>query len=163
MSPVFPASQIFPGGQMTDLPEYVGAFDETALLEMVAPGNVEQGVNYSITLALLAQFLTAITTAVTIIEQGATLGDPYVVSPEEYRILFNKTVPSDSYAEIGGGAERTTPVMVRDIYGNADAFPISVSFTGTCDGIASPIVIAAPYGGYVFNPLPNGNWYLTNT
>ncbi len=152
----------FNGGQMTDLPEYDGAFDETALLELVSPGNPEEGVNYSITLQLLSSFIIAGMSLPTIITTGATLGDPYVAETTDFRILLNKTVASDSYVDIGGGADRDSPVMVKDLKGDADTNNITVSFTGTCDGNASPIVISAAYGGWTFNPLADGNWYLTS-
>lgn len=148
---------------MTDLPEYTGAFDGTALLELVAPGTAADGVNYSITLEVLASFIIAAIATPTIITSGATVGDPYEALETDYRILLNKTVASASYVDIGGGADRVSPIMVRDIKGDAATNNISVSFTGTCDGLASPIVIDAPYGGYSFNPLSDGNWYLTNT
>lgn len=163
---VVPSAQslvTYNGGQMTDLPEYTGAFDGTALLEMVSPGDVAEGVNYSITLDLLASFIIAGTSAPTIITAGATVGSPYVALVTDYRILLDKTTPSPSYVNIGGGAGRSAPIMVRDLLGDADVNNITITFTGTADGNASPIVISNPYGGWVFNPLPNGNWYLTNT
>jgi hypothetical protein len=153
--------QTYNGGQMTDLPEYDGDFDPTALIEIVAPGNVEEGINYSLTLAVLASYIIASITSPTIITEGATSGDIYDAASDDYRILLNKTVPSDSYVDIGGGADRVSPVMVKDMAGNAATYNITVSFTGTCDGNASPIVISADYGGWVFNPLTDGNWYLT--
>lgn len=159
-----PVIDTFNGGQMTDLPEYAGPYDPTALLELVAPGNEEEGINYSITLALLATYLINNLTDPTIITTGATLGSPYQVLSADNRVLVNKTVPSDTYVTLDAASDRGfTPVMIRDLAGNADVHPISVSFTGTCDGLSSPIVINAPYGGWVFNPLANGNWYLTST
>ncbi len=53
-------NQTFAGGQMTDLPPYTGGYDPTALIEIVAPGNVEDGINYSITLGALSALLTPI-------------------------------------------------------------------------------------------------------
>lgn len=161
---VVPSPITFQGGQMTDLPSFEDAqFDGTELFEVVAPGNVEDGVNYSITSLVLAQLLSLLTVSNTIITTGATTGDPYEVPSDETRILINKTVASDTAVDIGGGADRLLPVMVRDLAGNADTYNISVSFTGTCDGLSSPIVISNPYGGWVFNPLEDGNWFLTNT
>lgn len=161
---VFPATPVFAGGQMTDLPEYDGPYDPTALLEIVAPGNEEEGVNYSITLALLASYLLSFFVDPTIITEGATLGDPYVAEVTDNRILLNKTVASPSYIDLGSPTDRGfTPVMVRDLKGDANTNNISVSFIGTCDGLSSPIVIDAPYGGWVFNPLASGKWYLTST
>lgn len=156
--------QAFAGGQMTDLPEFTTAYDATALVELVSPGDPDAGINYSITLALLASFINALPVTPTIITSGATLVSPYEALITDTRVLLNKTVGAASYIDIGGGADRDfTPIMVRDLKGDADVNNISVSFTGTCDGIASPIVISNPYGGWVFNPLDDGNWYLTNT
>lgn len=148
---------------MTDLPDFTGDFDGTELFEVVAPGNVAQGVNYSVTSLRLALLFAQVAFTQTIITTRATLGDPYDALPSDLRVLLNKSVPSPSYVDIGGGAGRTLPIMVRDLLGDAETNNITVSFTGTCDGLASPIVINANYGGYTFNPLPSGNWYLTNT
>lgn len=156
--------QTYNGGQMTDLPEFPGPFDGTELFEIVAPGNVEEGINYSVTLLLLAQYIIGFVTDPTIITSGATIGSPYAALVADTRILLNKTVGAASYVNLGApGIRSFSPVMVRDLKGDADTNNITISFTGTADGIASPIVISNPYGGWVFNPLSNGNWYLTNT
>jgi hypothetical protein len=165
VNPISP--EVFQGGQMTDLPVFTGTLDGTELLEIVAAGagqDIEtEGVNYSITSEMLAQLISMVIAAPTIITEDATPGDPYDVAATETRILFNKTVGAASGADIGGAVARNNvPVMVRDVKGDADVNNISVFFTGTCDGIASPIVITAAYTGYIFNPLPNGNWYLSN-
>jgi hypothetical protein len=165
VNPVFPV--VFNGGQMTDLPEFSGTLNGQELIEVVA-GPVDsdlaaEGVNYSITSLLLAQLIIGVSATPTIITEDATPVDPYEVATTETRILFNKTVGAASGADIGGAiARNNVPVMVRDIKGDADVNTIEVSFTGTCDGLASPITISSSYGGYVFNPLPDGNWYLSN-
>lgn len=157
-----PNGQVFQGGQMTDLPEYDGPFDPTALIEIVAPGNEAEGVNYSLTLLLLAQYLIASIYAPTIIEDGATIVDPYEALVTDQRLLVNKTVGAATYIDLGSPADRVyTPIMVRDLKGDAESNNITVSFNGTVDGLASPIVISTNFGGYVFNPLATGNWYLT--
>lgn len=149
---------------MTDLPEYDGVYDATALIEIVAPGNVEEGINYSISLGTLGAYILAALTDPTIITSGATLGAPYEVLTTDVRVLVNKTVASASYIDLGAATARVlSPVMIRDLKGDAATNNITVTFTGTCDGLASPIVIDAAYGGWVFNPLADGNWYLTNT
>ena len=161
VNPVFPV--VFNGGQMTDLPVFSGTFDGTELFEVVAPGNVALGVNYQITAALFGALIGGLVQAPSIILAGATVGTPYAPTSLETRVLLNKTVGASSFINIGGGAARNNrPIMVRDIKGDADVHPISVAFTGTCDGLASPIVISSPFSGYIFNPLPNGNWYLSN-
>lgn len=152
----------FAGGQMTDLPEFGGPFDGTELIEVVAPGNADAGINYAVTTLLLATYFAGLNALPTIITSGATVGSPYAALPTDTRVLFNKTVGAASYCSLGAAVGRgTTPVMVRDLKGDADVNNITVSFTGTCDGLASPIIISAPYGGWTFNPLSNGNWYLT--
>lgn len=165
VNPVSPVT--FNGGQMTDLPEFSGTLDGTELIEIVAAGAGQnlatEGVNYSIPSNLLATLLFAVGFAPTIVETGATIGDPFEPTAIMSRVLINKTVPSNSYIDLGGAVDRNDlPVMVRDIANNADTYPISVAFTGTCDGMASPIIINSANAGYIFNPLPNGNWYLSN-
>lgn len=155
---------VYNGGQMTDLPEFVGPFDGTELFEIVAPGNVTEGINYAVTADLLAAFIGQVQALPTIITSGATVGSHYAALVTDTRILLNKTIASASYIDLGSATARgVLPIMVRDLKGDANTNNISVSFTGTADGLSSPIVIDAPYGGWVFNPLPNGNWYLTNT
>ena len=162
VNPVFPV--VFNGGQMTDLPIFSGTFDGTEMFEVVAPGNEALGVNYSITALLLSGLMFGFAQTPTIITSGATSIAPYVPSIFETRVLFNKAVGAASFTDIGGAVARNNrPIMVRDIKGDADVNNISVSFTGTCDGLASPIVIQSAYAGYWFNPLPNGNWYLSNS
>lgn len=152
---------------MTDLPVFSGSLDGSELVEIVAAPsgqtNEAAGVNYQITTLLLSNLIIGIQDTPTIITSGATTVAPYVALITDTRVLLNKTVGAASGVDIGGGAARANiPVMVRDIKGDADVNPITVTFTGTCDGIASPITIATPYAGYIFNPLPNGNWYLSN-
>jgi hypothetical protein len=87
---------------------------------------------------------------------------PYTALPAD-RVLLVDTSGGAVAINIGGGAARNGfDIEVRDITGNAVANNISVSYTGTVDGLASPITISAPFGGYVFNPLASGNWYLEN-
>lgn len=165
VNPVFPV--VFNGGQMTDLPEFSGTLNGQELLEVVAASLnadlVADGVNYSITSQLLALLLFAVGNAPTILTSGATVGVPYAALTSDVRVLLNKTVGAPSGVNIGGGAARNSvPIMVRDIKGDAGANSITVTFTGTVDGLASPIVINSNYAGYIFNPLPNGNWYLSN-
>jgi hypothetical protein len=165
VNPITP--DVFQGGQMTDLPVFSGTLNGTELIEVVAAPtgqtNVAAGVNYQITTLLLAQLLISTGDAPTIITAGATPGVPYPATSTDVRVLFNKTIGAASGVDIGGAAARNNlPIMVRDIKGDADVNNISVFFTGTCDGLPSPIVISTQYAGYTFNPLPNGNWYLSN-
>jgi len=146
---------IWQGGQMTDLPGFTGTFDGTELFEIVAPGNASDGLNYSITSAELVALIAQYQSAALVITSGATLVSPYSVPLLPSRFLIKKTIPSASYINFLSSVNYPAPVMIRDIAGNADANPITVSFAGaeTADGL-STVTINTPYGGYIFNPLP---------
>lgn len=146
----------FNGGQMTDLPEFVGtSFDGTELFEIVAPGNEEEGINYGIPSALLAALLVQITSLPTFITSGAA----YHSVAADTRILVNKTIGSATSVVLLGGASYKQPVLVKDLKGDADVNPITVTFaSGTLDGLSS-VVINNPFGYFWFNPLANGNFY----
>jgi hypothetical protein len=163
MPTALPQQQVFNGGQMTDLPEYDQDFDPTALMEIVSPGNVEEGVNYAITLALLSAFMMRQLLEPTIITDGADVGTPYDVDATDTRVLVNKTIGAATFIDLDDPTLRNyLPVLIMDIKGDADVNNITVTFTGTVNGLASPIVIDAPFGGWTFNPLDSGNWYLTS-
>lgn len=147
---------------MTDLPVYPGTeFDGSELLEIVAPGSAALGINYAISTLQIASLLPAFTYKNTIITSGATIGSPYAVLATDTRVLFNKTIGAASYALLGMAAVQRLPVLIKDLKGDADVNPITVNFTGgeTVDGLPQ-VVISTPYGGYWFNPLASGNWYL---
>lgn len=157
---------IFTGGQMTDLPSYSGAaFDGTELFEIVAPGNPANGINYGITSQQMALLFNAFVYVNTILTTGATLAVPYVVPTTVTRLLINKSVPSVTYISLQAASLYPgVPILIRDLAGNAQSgpYPIHVTFSGaeTCDGL-SEVVIGTDFGGYVFNPLSSGNWFLT--
>jgi len=161
-APFVPALDTFAGGQMTDLPVYNSTgFDGTELFEIVAPGNPNLGVNYSITSSLLAILLNAqVLGTPTIITSGATLGSPYNVLTSDTRILFNKTISSASYAVLGASSLQPIPVFFKDLKGDAATNPITISFTGgqLCDGL-STMVINSAYGWLELSPLASGGWY----
>lgn len=157
-----PFEGIFTGGQMTDLPPFLGGvFDGTELMEIVSPGNAAAGVNYGITIAQLAALIPGYSYVNTILTTGATVGTPYVVPTTVTRLLLNKTIPSASYVVLSAASTYPLPVLIRDLAGNASSNPITVTFNGseTCDGLTS-VVIGTDFGGYWFNPLKTGNWYL---
>lgn len=145
---------IFQGGQMTDLPAYPGNVDFTALMEIVSPGTAELGINYGITLAQLALIIGS-GGAPTIITAGAT----YNSVQTDTRILVNKTIGSATAITLLGAGQYFQPVLIKDLKGDADVNPITVNFTGTYDGIASPLTINTQGGWIWFNPLASGNWY----
>jgi hypothetical protein len=151
-----PQLGVFQGGQMTDLPAYSGALDVTALMEIVSPGNVLNGVNYKITIAQLALIVgSGSSAALTIITSGAS----YNSVQTDTRILVNKTVGSPTTVALLAGSSYFQPVLVKDLKGDAGTNNITVTFPGTFDGIASPLTISTNYGWIWLNPLPTGNFY----
>lgn len=145
---------------MTDLPEFSGTFDGLEVMEIVAAPSGEtneaSGVNYQITTELLAFLLgKAAYSALTIITSGAS----YDSVDTDTRILVDKTVGSATTINLLDGAEYSQPVLVKDVKGDADVNPITITFPGTMDGVSSPIVINSQYGFFWFNPLPEGNFY----
>jgi hypothetical protein len=147
--------QGFAGGQMTDLPEFTGAFDGTELFEIVAPGNEADGINYSVASARLAAFIIQTISLPTFVLSGSV----YNSVATDTRILVNKTVGSATSVVLLGGASYLQPVLVKDLKGDAAAHPITVTFaSGTMDGLTS-VVISNPFGYFWFNPLASGNFY----
>lgn len=160
--PVAPDPDIFVGGTMTSLPAYAGTvFVGTELMEIVSPGNAAEGVNWQITTAQLAALLNGFSYVNTIITSGAVIGNPYIVPVNVTRVLVDKATPSATEIEFLASANYPMPVLVRDILGDASGNPITVTFANgeTCDGLSS-VQISSDYGGYVFNPLKTGGWYL---
>ena len=151
-----PLLDIFTGGQMTDLPAYPGTIDYTALVEVVSPGNAAAGVNYAATFAQLAQIIGG-GGAPTIVTSGST----YNSVATDVRILINKTVGGIITVNLLAASLYAQPVLIKDIKGDADVNNITVAFTGTYDGVASPLTISVQYGWIWMNPLASGNWYAT--
>lgn len=149
---------IFTGGQMTDLPSFPNAtFDGTELLEIVAPGNRLQGVNYGISTAQMARLLPFF-----LYGQPTFITDTYAYNSvaTDTRILVNQAVAGATSIVLGLASSYGFPVLVKDLKGDADTNPITVTFTGgeTLDGL-SQVVINNPFGYFWFNPLKAGNWY----
>lgn len=143
---------------MTDLPAYPGTADFTALMEIVSPGNAALGLNYSITLAQLA-LVIGNGGAPTIITSGST----YNSVQTDTRILVNKTMGSATVITLLGAAQYLQPVLIKDLKGDADVNNITINFTGTFDGIASPLTITTQFGWLWLNPLASGNWYAADS
>lgn len=156
-----PLEGIFTGGQMTDLPIFPGPFNGDELMEVVAPGNAEAGINYSVTIALLTQYIQNLSFRPTFLTSGADdPGDPFPVDPTINRLLVNKTVGSATYLQLDLASTFRLPVLIKDLKGDANVNPIMVTFTGgeTMDGL-NQVVIENPFGYFWFNPLEAGNWY----
>jgi len=148
---------VFEGGQMTDLPAYPGGPDSTALMEVVSPGNVTNGVNYAITPTQLAVLMGVTIYNPTFVTSGAS----YSSTSSDSRILVNKTVGSPTTIALLAGSAYAQPLMVKDLKGDADVNPITITFPGTYDGASSPVTISTQYGAVWFNPLSTGNFYAT--
>lgn len=157
-APFVPALDTFAGGQMTDLPNYSGAFDPTALFEIVSPGNPAQAVNYSLTLLQLSALILAANYQPTFVLAGSV----YDSVATDTRILVNKTIGSATSVVLLPSQNYLLPVLVKDLKGDAGTNPITVTFSAgqTLDGLApAQVVISNPYGFYWFNPLASGGWY----
>lgn len=155
-APFVPALDTFAGGQMTDLPVYTGGIDLTALLEIVSPGNPNQAVNYSITLALLAQLIPAVSFTPTFV----LVGSVYNSVATDTRILVNKTIGSATSIVMLSSVLYSQPVLVKDLKGDSLTHPITITFAGgqLFDGFSS-ITINNPFGYIWLNPLASGGWY----
>lgn len=140
---------------MTDLPAYPGTLDLTALFEIVSPGDAANGLNYAISMQTLASLIRATSFIPTIVTSGAT----YNSVATDVRILVNKTVGSATTIALLAGSSYNQPVLIKDLKGDADVNPITVTFPGTIDGTASPITINTEYGWIWMNPLSGGNFY----
>ena len=158
--------QAFAGGQMTDLPEFDEvSFDGTELVEIVAPGNEAEGINYSITTALLAALLAQLSASGIIITNGeySDPGDPYIPPASVARIYVNKTVAGPTYIEFGAASGYVVEPLVKDVAGTVDVgSEITVTFNGAeaADGNTT-VAIGSPYGGYFFRPLSSlAKWTL---
>ena len=156
-APFVPALDTFAGGQMTDLPSYTGGLDLTALLELVSPGNAANGVNYAITLKLLAALINQ-----------AIVSQPTIVTATTYnsvasdtRILVDYPSAESGTVNLLASTSYTQPILVKDYNGTASlSNPITVNMNGTdtYDG-QSQVAITNPYGFFWFIPKPNGGGF----
>lgn len=152
-------------GRITSLSVLDIALAGDEVIEIVSPGNAANGNNYQVTTAVLAAYFNSSSPAfsTTTITSGATLVSPYAILTTDARILFNKTVASASYAvaPLASSMAGPYPLFIKDLKGDADAFPIQISFSGgeLCDGL-STISILNAYGWTTINPIPTGGgWY----
>lgn len=144
-------------GRITSLTELTGILDGTSIVYLVSPGSVSTGNSYKVKLTTLAAYFNA-----------AAFGTPtFVTSGLSYnsvatdtRILVNKTIGSATSVVLLTSTQYSLPVLVKDLKGDADSNPITVTFSGgqTMDGLSN-VVISNPYGYFWFNPLAAGGWY----
>lgn len=150
-----PLLDVFAGGQMTDLPAFSGNFIGTELMEIVSPGTVD-GVNYAVTMQVLANYLIGLQASPTFVTSGSV----YNSVRTDTRILVNKTIGSATSIVLLGSQLYLLPVLVKDLKGDADTNPITVTFSsGQLMDTLSQVVINNPYGYFWFNPLASGGWY----
>jgi len=152
-------------GRITSLPGLTGSLTGGEVMEIVSPGNAQNGNNYQVTTAALAVFFSSYPSFnTTLIQSGATLANPYQVQPNNTRILLDKTIGSPSYIQFPTAASMAAPgpVLVKDFIGDAATNNITISFSNgeLCDGL-SELIIENAYGWVVINPGPiGGAWYL---
>lgn len=151
-------------GRMTSFQAVPATLAGDELLWMVQPGNVTDGVLYNITLDTIAAFIAAFPSLNTeIITAGATSGSPFAIQTTDTAILVNKILVADTYliAPTAASMLYKQPVLIKDAAGNADTYPITISFSGAekCDN-QTTIVINNPYGWVRIVPYPTGgSWY----
>jgi hypothetical protein len=96
-----------------------------------------------------------------VITSGATLGSPLNVLTTDTAILFNKTIGSASYAIMPLADSMSSSFLFKDLKGDADTNPITISFSGgeLCDGV-STVTIPTSYGWVRVAPVTGGaSWY----
>ena len=112
---------------------------------------------------LTADEINGILAKPTVITSGAS----HNVAPSEVRVLVSKTVSSPTGIVLPDSATKEGPVLIMDVKGDVATSPITVTFTGgQTAGGQTQVIIANPFSGYWFNPLPPnefpaGGWYLT--
>lgn len=152
-------------GRITSQNVLSGPLAGSEVMEIVSPGNEANGNTYQIQLSVIAAYIVSIISSgsTVTITSGATLASPYDITTNDTAVLLNKTVSSDSYlvAPLAASMTFQAPLLVKDLKGNADSFPITISFTGgeLCDGL-SEVIIDSSYGWTRIVPVPGGGaWY----
>lgn len=152
-----PALTVPLDGRLTSQNVLAGPLTGGELMYIVSPGTAKDGNSYQISTKTLANFFSSFFVInPTIITSGAS----YNSVATDTRILVNKTVGSATAILLLGAASYVMPVLIKDLKGDADVNPITVTFTGTekMDGL-STVVINNPFGYFWFNPLTTGGWY----
>ena len=150
-------------GRLTSQNLLTGSLTGNEVMYIVSPGTAV-GNSYQVTTLTLASYFSAFAVNNTkIISTGATLASPYAVLTTDTRLLFQKGVPSASYAILPPAQTMQSQygVYFKDILGDAGTHPITIAFSNgeLCDGL-STMVINNPYGWLAINPIPGQNaWY----
>lgn len=147
-------------GRLTSQSILTGTLTGSEVMYIVSPGNAALGVSYQITTQTLASFFAAFPELnTTIIKSGAS----YNALTTDTRILVQKTIGSATSIVLPMSTTMQYPfgVFIKDLKGDAESNPITVSFTGTetCDGL-STLIINNNYGWVTVNPIPGeSGWY----
>lgn len=159
-----PALMIPADGRITSQNILTGTLTGGEVQEIVSPGNAAQGNTYQVTTLTLAAFYGAFpflnTTEIT---AGATSISPYHIAITDTRILVKKTLSSATslIAPLASLMQYPYGIFVKDLKGDADSNPITLTFTGgqLCDG-KSQMGIGNPYNWFQIMPTPDGTaWY----
>jgi hypothetical protein len=144
-------------GRLTSFNTLTGPLTGSEVIYIVSPGNAAQGNSYQVSTLTLAQYFSAFTFgSPTII----TTGTAYNSIATDTRILINKTIGSATSIVLNTSQLYILPVLVKDLKGDSETNPITVTFSGgqLLDGL-SQVVINNPFGYFWFNPLASGGWY----
>lgn len=151
-------------GRLTSQNPYFGTLEGDELTWLVAPGNVAQGNTYKVTLSQLAAFFAGNASPIYEVTEGATVVAPYPIPADAGGVLFNVNTAENHYgvAPIAASVIYQNGILIKDLLGTADQFPITITFSGgeTCDGLAQ-IQITTAYGWFYIAPNPGGTgWYM---
>lgn len=144
-------------GRLTSQNPFPGGLTGDALFPVVWPGNATSGNSYAITASQMSAYFNSVLTASpTFVTSGAV----YNSVATDTRVLVNKTIGSATSVILAASPAYIFPVLVKDLKGDADTNPITVTFTGgqLIDGLPQ-VTINNPYGYFWFNPLAAGGWY----
>ena len=152
-------------GRITSLPLLSGTLTGGEVMEIISPGNVENGNNYQIQTVTLASFFSAYPYLnANLILTGATLGSPFEAQTTTTRVLFDKITGSPSYIVFPPAATMSAPfpILIKDFKGDAATNNITINFSNNekCDGL-SELLIENAYGWVIIAPSPLGaGWYI---
>ena len=150
-------------GQITSLQMLPNPLSGGEVMEIVQPGTAALGNSYQVTTSELASFFAASSASIEVILGDATAISPYLIKPADGVLLFNKIIGTPSYvlAPIASAMSTLSPILIKDLLGDAATNNITINFTGgqLCDGQPAVLVDNA-YGWVRIVPAPGGAaWY----
>lgn len=155
------ATEIPLDGRLTSLQVLNITLAGGEVMEIVSPGNAEEGDNFQVTTAVLAAYFASYPFVTGRVVVTST---PYSIGALILQVLVDLAVaaPVSIVAPLAASMTYPYPVLIKDFGGDAsDVNPITVTFTGgeLCDGL-SDLTITNPYGWVRINPNPSGGgWY----